>query len=79
MALARSLAAAQGIYEISQKGDSLLLYMRKLDLQAGSAVAARLKGRVMLNAGQKPYLQVKMAKGQSPLDCLGEVFGQKLS
>ena len=79
VALARSLAAAQGIYEISQKGDSLLLYMRKLDLQAGSAIAARLKGRVMLNAGQKPYLQVKMEKGQSPLDCLGEVFGQKLS
>lgn len=79
VALARSLAASQGIYEISQKGDSLLLYMRALDLESGSAIAARLKGRVMLNAGQKPYLQVKMAKGQSPLDCLGEVFGQKLS
>ena len=55
VALLRNMAARLGIYEIKQQADTLLLYQRKLDLQAGSRMSAALKGRVMINAGPKPY------------------------
>ena len=33
-----------------------------------------LPGRVLMNAGAKPYLTVKLQKGQSPLDGIREVL-----
>ena len=63
-----------GIYEIKQQQDSLLLYQRKLDLELGSKMSAALKGRVMINAGGKPYLAVRIKKGLTPLDTLREAL-----
>ena len=70
VSLLRNMAAGLGIREISQRTDSLLFYPETVDMQAASRLAAGLKGRVMLNAGAKPYLAVKVAKGEKPIDTM---------
>lgn len=70
VSLLRNMAAGLGIREISQRTDSLLFYPETVDMQAASRLAAALKGRVMLNAGAKPYLAVKVAKGEKPVDTM---------
>ena len=70
VSLLRNTAAQLGIKEISQRADSLMLYPETLDMQKASLLAASLRGRVMLNAGAKPYLTVKIAKGEKPIDTM---------
>ncbi len=74
IALLRNMAADIGIYEIKQQQDSLLLYQRQLDMQTGSRMSAALKGRVLISAGAKPYIAVKIKKGFTPLDTLREAL-----
>lgn len=74
VALLRNMAADIGIYEIKQQQDSLLLYQRQLDIQTGSRMSAALKGRVLISAGAKPYIAVKIKKGSTPLDTLREAL-----
>lgn len=40
-----------------------------------AALTSSMKGRVMVNAGAKPYISVKIEKNASPLDLLREVLG----
>ena len=72
--LLRNLAANVGIYEVRQTADTILLYQRTLDLAVGSKLSAALPGRVMINAGPKPYLAVKIPSGLTSLDTLREAL-----
>lgn len=73
VALLRNTASGFGIKEISQRGVNLLFYPEKLNMELASQLVGRLKGRVMVNAGAKPYLSVKM-KGAGPVDVMREVL-----
>ncbi len=74
VALVRNTAAGLGIREISQRGDAFLLYPEHLDPGQAAILAGRLKGRVMVNAGLKPYYSVRTAKGQTPIAALREIL-----
>ena len=74
VALLRNMAAAVGIYEVKQQQDTLLLYQKKLDVAVGAKMSAAMKGRVMINAGPKPYFAVRIAKGLTALDTLREAL-----
>lgn len=74
VAMLRNQAAALSIYEIIQKDQSMLLYSPRIDAQITSRLIGALKSRVLVNAGQRPYLSVKMINGQKPLDTLKEVL-----
>lgn len=74
VALMRNSAALLGLTEISQKGSTLSLVPEKLDMQLAAVLAGALNGRVFVNAGTKPYIAVKMEKGQSALDTMREIF-----
>ncbi len=74
VALLRNMAAALSIYEIKQQSDTLLLYQKTLNMEAGSRMTAALKGRVMISAGAKPYFAVKIKKGLTALDTLREAL-----
>lgn len=74
VALLRNMAAAAGIYEVKQNADTLLLYQRTLNLPLGTKLNAALPGRVMINAGPKPYFAVKIKSGLSSLDTLREAL-----
>ena len=64
----RNSAAALGINEITQRGDCILMYQEVFNMENASLVAAKLKGRVTVNAGKKPYISVKIAKGENAVD-----------
>ena len=74
VSLLRNTAASFGVYEIKQKGDSLLLFVQKVDMSHISRLAGAMRGRIMVSATDKPYITVKKAAKQSPLGCLNEIF-----
>lgn len=74
IAMLRNTAAMLGFTEINQKGDALLMVPEKLDMALAGVLASALNGRVFVNAGSKPYISVKMKKGQSALDTMRETF-----
>ncbi|MEG2174170.1 MAG: transcription-repair coupling factor [Oscillospiraceae bacterium] len=62
VALVRNRAAAVGVREILQRGDQVLLHFDYIDPLVAAAVAGGLRGRVLVNAGQKPYISVRLDK-----------------
>ena len=74
VAMLRNQAAALHITEVVQKEETMLLYLSRLDTEQAGKLAGALKGRVLLSAGQKPYLSVRILKGQAPLDTLREAL-----
>lgn len=74
VALLRNLASELGIYEIKQQNDVLLLYKNQIDIKQISTLITSMRSRVMLNAGAKPYISVKILPGATPLDTLTEIL-----
>ena len=74
VALIRSRAAALGIREIDQRVGSLLFYSDRIGRGDLLALTKALPGRVLMNAGAKPYLTVKLQKGQEPMAGIREVL-----
>lgn len=74
VALLRNIASGLGIYEIKQQDEVLLLYKNEIDMKQVGALIGAMRGRVMLNAGAKPYISVKITSGTTPLDALSEVL-----
>ena len=72
VALLRNTASGLGISEISQTEQQVILYPETLDIAAASHLASRLRGRVKVNAGQRPYFSVLIPKGESPVDTIRE-------
>ena len=72
IALLRNQASGLGITEVKQQGEVLLFYKSSIDMKQVSALVSRLKKRVMINAGAKPYISVKIE--QSPLQTLTDTL-----
>jgi len=66
IALVRNRAARLGIREILQRNDRLLFYFVNAQPARVAAMAAALPGRVLFNAGEKPYAAVSFPKGKRP-------------
>ena len=73
VALLRNTASSLEISEIRQQGDALYLYRKEFDLEQVGALIRTMNGRVMLSAGSKPYISVKL-QGRPPLSALSEVL-----
>jgi transcription-repair coupling factor (superfamily II helicase) len=69
VALLRTEAGKVGISDIAQKGDHLNFLLRTLDLQKVSALCAKpsYKGLLLFSAGEKPYLSLRIKKGEDAL------------
>jgi transcription-repair coupling factor (superfamily II helicase) len=74
VALLRNTAAELGIYEIGQNNNSLLLYVEQVDMSKIAVLVRAMRGRILVSTGPKPYITVKKAMGQSPLDTLTEAL-----
>lgn len=74
ISLTRVAAAALGVYEITQRGDTLLLYSDRLDMQTLGPLLKAMGRRVLVNASAKPYLSVKIADGEKPVDVMRMVL-----
>ena len=69
VALLRAAAAKCGVTEIAQRGERLNFTLRDPDLARVSAIAGRpaYRGRLLFSAGDKPYLSLKVKKGEDPV------------
>ena len=74
ISLVRVTAARAGVYEIGQKRDALILYSDTLNAQRVKLAVAALPGRVTVNTSAKPYLAVRLAPGDDPLEALRAVL-----
>ena len=70
ISLARVVAARLGVYEITQRGDSLILYSDKLDLPTVKPLLKAMGRRVLVNASAKPYLSLRVLDGEAPVGVL---------
>lgn len=77
IALLRANAAAQGMMEIRQKDGRILLTWNKedTDLRRMAALcgAKQFKGRLLLNAGEQPYLSLRMKPKERPMQLAQEL------
>ncbi|WP_302497089.1 transcription-repair coupling factor, partial [uncultured Flavonifractor sp.] len=69
VALLRAAAAENGVVQIRQQGGGLQFYLDGFDLQRVSALCAleHYRGRLLFSAGEKPYLALRLKKGEDPL------------
>ncbi len=69
VALMRALAAQNGISEIIQKGSTLNFLLDHFELERVSRLCAgeKYQGRVVFAAGEKPYLALRLKKGEDAL------------
>ena len=74
VALLRNTAANMGIYEIGKNNNSLLLYVEKVDMTKIAVLVKAMRGRILVSTGPKPYITVKKASGQTPLETLKEAL-----
>lgn len=74
VSLLRNMAIDADIYEVGEKNGSILLYVNEIDMKKVSALAAEMRGRVLVNAGVKPYIAVRKAAKMSSLDTLREAL-----
>lgn len=64
VALLRNTLASYGFEEINEKPQGLLLYPNELNMDITSRLVEAMKGRVLVNAGKRPYIVVKAEKGK---------------
>lgn len=75
VAFLRNRAINCGIREISERNGVLLIYFTQFDFEVAAALAAALKGRVLISAGAKPYVSVRFKdKSQTRQQLLTEIF-----
>lgn len=60
ISLLRNTAAGLGVYEISQRNGSVMLYMHEPAVEYVVALNKEMKGRVLLSASKKAYIAVKL-------------------
>ena len=73
IALFRSRAAANGIYEITQSPGALQLKVNEIKEEQVARLCDGLKGRVFLVPSEQPYYTVKLLQGQSVSAALKEI------
>jgi transcription-repair coupling factor (superfamily II helicase) len=76
VALARNKAAAAGITDIEQAGDTLRLYPKSLDMAVASAIAERVgDGFSVVPNDARPHYALRLKRGEQPLAALIKAFG----
>ena len=74
VSLVRVQAAAVGVYEVTQKKDTLILNLETLDLAMIRGLLQAFNGCVTSGAGTKPYLSVVLQPDEKPLELLQNIL-----
>ena len=72
VALLKNTAADNDIYEITQRGNSLILFVRAIDKETLKKLSV-LRGRVTANASIKPYYSVRIMNNETSLQTLEQI------
>jgi transcription-repair coupling factor (superfamily II helicase) len=74
VSLLRGMAAELGINEIQQREEAVLLYQDPPDMKAIGLLASRMKGRVMVSGGKRPYITVRLKGKEDPIELIRQVL-----
>lgn len=74
IALVRTHAASLGIYEIKQLNETINLYIKQIDMNQISKIIKTSKNKIMVNAGSKPYISIKVEGNSNPINILQETL-----
>lgn len=67
VALTRNMAGQSGITEITQRNDSMIIYVKTASIEQVQALVAEYKNKVTVNgSGAKPYISIKLNKKDKP-------------
>ena len=72
--LLRNSLSELNIYEVNQRNGALLMYSNDIDMKKVGRMSLVLKGRVMVSASARPYVSLKIAPGQAPIDALKQAI-----
>lgn len=70
----RSQGSCLRFDKIRQAETSVLVYPDKLNAAVWSELAVYYKGRILLNAGEKPYAGIRIRRGDDPLKLIAEIL-----
>ena len=74
IALIRNTAASLGIYEIKQSQNTINLYQKNIDMKQVALIIRESKHKIMVNAGAKPYISIKLEPNVGSIDAIKEVL-----
>ncbi|WOC32302.1 MULTISPECIES: transcription-repair coupling factor [Caproicibacterium] len=74
ISLLRNLAGLCGLNEVKQQQGQLLLYQKKLDMKWISGISARYPQRVLVNAGARPYISLRLQPDEDVLSLLKDLL-----
>ncbi len=78
VALLRNQAGKMGFSEIKQQNGSLYFYSKTLNMEWIGEISDLFKGRVLVGAGEKPYVSLKLQPGDEILGVLKKMlFAEK--
>ncbi|MGN1088785.1 MAG: transcription-repair coupling factor [Huintestinicola sp.] len=71
VALTRNMAGNAGITEITQRNDSLMMFVKTASMEQVQALVNEFKGKVTANgAAAKPYIMIKLDKKDVPVEVM---------
>jgi transcription-repair coupling factor (superfamily II helicase) len=73
VALVRNMAGNMGITEITQRNGCMMFYLTSATMEQVQALVSEYKGRVTVNGSDKPYIAVKLAAGDKPMEVMESV------
>ena len=74
VALMRNMAGNLGITEISQRNGVMIFFIKTASMEQIQALVKDFKGRVTVNGSEKPFIAVKIAKTDRPVELMEAVI-----
>ena len=74
VATLRNTASALGVTDIKQNEHEMRFYLKAIDLERISAATGKLRGRLAVSAGEKPYLTLNLRAGEQPIVMMKQVL-----
>ncbi|MGN0173734.1 MAG: transcription-repair coupling factor [Acutalibacteraceae bacterium] len=74
IALLRNRAVSLGITEVNDKHSNIVIYFKKFSLEKIAPLMTKMKNRVLISAGEKPYVTIRTKKNENKLESLKEIL-----
>lgn len=74
IAILRSKASKIGITEISDKNGNMIVFFKEFSLEKIKPLMESMKQRIMISAGEKPYITIRCKRGEDKLELLKQAL-----
>ena len=74
IALLRNKASNSGIVEISDRNGNMVIFFKEFSLERIKPLMQKMPKRVLISAGEKPYVTIRQSQNENKLELLKEVL-----